>query len=154
MTTTLNRWHPVRQLEDFRRDLLRTFRPVGVFYPISGGDSDPQAPVSWSPSMDVIENDKGYLISAELPGMRKEDISVMLENDVVTVRGERKAAYGTGDERETWHVSERNFGAFERAIPLPKDVDPCSLQAELKEGILFLHFGKKEEARPRLIDVN
>src|SRR6187399_2024043 len=108
MTTTLNRWNPVRQLADLQQNLLTTFRPTAVFYPVNGEASGMQSRPSWAPSMDVIENEKGYLISAELPGMRKEDISVMLEHDVVTVRGERKPAYANEGENATWHVSERS----------------------------------------------
>lgn len=154
MTTTLNRWNPVRQLEDLQQNLLTAFRPTGMFYPVNGGPTGTSTRPSWAPSMDVIENEKGYLISAELPGMRKEDISVMLEHDVVKVRGERRPAYASEGENATWHVSERSFGNFERNISLPRDVDASSLQAELKDGILSLRLAKKQEALPRLIEVS
>jgi HSP20 family protein len=127
---------------------------VGVFYPVNSSNPGSQASASWTPTMDVIENDKGYLITAELPGVKKEDISVMLENDVVTVRGERKSVLTDEADSHTWHLNERHCGPFGRTISLPKDVDTSSLQAELKEGILFLHLAKKQEARPRLIEVN
>jgi HSP20 family protein len=154
MTTTLNRWNPVRPLADLQQNLLTALRPTAVFYPVNGEASGIQNRPSWAPCMDVIENEKGYLISAELPGMRKEDISVMLEQDVVIVRGERKPTYANDGENATWHVSERSFGGFERSISLPKDVDASSLQAELKDGILSLRLMKKQEALPRLIEVN
>lgn len=154
MTTTLNRWNPIRELEDLQQNLLTAFRPTGILYPVNGGASGVPAYPSWTPSMDAIETEKGYLISAELPGMKKEDVTVMLEHDVVSVRGERKPAYGEESESPTWHLSERHFGSFERSISIPKDVDPSSLEAELKDGVLFLRFAKKQEARPRLIEVS
>jgi HSP20 family protein len=153
MTTTLNRWNPIRQLEDLQHNLLTAFCPTDRVYPVDGS-ADVQTRASWIPVMDVTENDKGYLITAELPGVRKEDITVMLEHDVVNVRGERKPGYGEEGESPTWHLSERHFGTFERSISLPKDIDSSSLEAELKEGILFLRLAKKEEARPRLIEVS
>lgn len=154
MTTTLNRWNPIRQLEDLQQNLLPAFRPTGIFCPGNGETSGVQGRPAWIPAMDVIENAKGYLIAAELPGMRKGNVSVMLEHDVVTVRGERQPTSLEDGENPTWHLSERASGSFERSISLPKDVDTSSLQAELKDGILFLRLAKKQEARPRLIEVN
>lgn len=153
MSTTLNRWNPVRHLEDLQQNLLTALHPSGVFYPLNGDARGMPARTAWKPFMDVIENEKGYLISAELPGMRKDEITVMLENDVVTVRGERKCAHADEGENTTWHLNERSFGAFERSISLPKDVDASSLHAELKDGILTLRLAKKQEALPRLIEV-
>jgi HSP20 family protein len=155
MTTTLNRWNPVRQVVDLQQNLLSTFRPAAVFYPLSDETLGSQSRPSWTPAMDVTENEKGYLISAELPGMRKADITVMLEQDVITVRGERKPT-GTSEEggNTTWHVNERSFGCFDRSISLSKDVDASSLQAELKDGILSLRLTKKQEALPRLVEIS
>ena len=154
MTTTLNRWNPVRHVEDIQRNLLTALRPAGVFYPLNGEAASTQARPVWTPLIDVIENDQGYCITAELPGMRKEDVTVIMENDVITVRGERKPSYLPDGDNPTWHVSERSFGGFERHISLPKDVDSSSLQAELKDGILSLRVAKRQEALPRVIEVN
>jgi HSP20 family protein len=155
MTTTLNRWNPFRPLEDLQQNLLTSLRPAGVYYPVNGDlPATPLPRSSWTPAMDVIEHDKGYTICAELPGMRKEDITVIQEQNVLTVRGENKTLRGGENEKQTWHVSERQFGNFERCISLPKDADASSLQAELKDGVLYLRLAKKEEALPRLIEVN
>jgi HSP20 family protein len=141
-------------MEDIQRHLLTALRPAGVFYPLNGEAASAQARAAWTPSIDVIENDQGYLISAELPGMQKEDVTVIMEHDVITVRGERKPSYVSDGENPTWHVNERSFGGFERHISLPKDVDSSSLQAELKDGVLSLRVAKRQEALPRLIEVN
>ncbi len=153
MTTTLNRWNPVRHLEDLQQNLLTAFRPAGLFSPMNGGAPGIPVHPSWTPAIDVVEDGSGYVISAELPGMRKEDITVTLARDVVTIHGVRKPFCNSGDQSPTWHINERSFGSFERSIVLPHDVDASSLQAELKEGVLFLRLKKRQEAMPRLIEV-
>ncbi|NUN71176.1 MAG: Hsp20/alpha crystallin family protein [Bacteroidetes bacterium] len=105
----------------------------------------------WYPAVDITENAERYVLNAELPGMAKEDVQVTLENNVLTIRGEKK---GTTEEKQgDVHRIERRFGSFERSFTLPSTVDVNKIDAQYKDGVLSLTLPKAEEAKPRAIDV-
>jgi HSP20 family protein len=105
------------------------------------------------PPADIIEREKEYLIKVDLPEIRKEDVKVLFEGGVLTVRGERRVEKEEKGER--MFRSERFYGTFERSFTLPEDVDAEGIRAESKDGVLMLHLPKVEgeKARPRAIDV-
>jgi HSP20 family protein len=105
------------------------------------------------PPADVIERDKEYLIKVDLPEVRKEDVKVLFEGGVLTVRGERKVEKEEKGER--MFRTERFYGTFERSFALPEDVDAEAIRAECRDGVLMLHLPKLEgeKARPRAIDI-
>jgi len=108
---------------------------------------------SWMPAVDIFETkDREYVVKAELPDMKREDISVTFENGVLTVTGERKAEF---DQNEgTYHRSERVHGRFTRSFTLPATVDGNKINASYKDGVLTIRVPQREEAKPRQIAVD
>jgi HSP20 family protein len=106
---------------------------------------------AWTPSCDVLEDKDELKIVLELPGVRPEDLKINLENRVLTVRGEKKAA--TEQNGERWHRYERTYGAFERSFTLPVTVDPDRIQAAAEHGVLTMTLPKAAAAKPREIPV-
>lgn len=108
----------------------------------------------WAPAVDVVEKGEEFLLTAELPGLAREDVEVEIEDDVLRLRGEKEETRQeeTGGER-TYRISERTFGAFSRAFTLPRSVDPEEIRAEFDHGVLTIHMPKREVARGRRIPV-
>ena len=105
---------------------------------------------SWMPACDVYETDKELVIKAELPGVNKENVFVGLENNTLTIYGERSF---DETKRETYHRVERTYGEFMRAFTLPAFIEPKQILAEFKDGILTVTLPKREEAKPKQIEV-
>jgi HSP20 family protein len=106
---------------------------------------------AWIPSCDVREDNDHLTITLDLPGVKPEDVKLSLENNVLTVRGERRQEAEQKDER--WHRYERSYGSFERSFTLPSTVDPERVQATTDHGVLTIQIPKVERARPREIPV-
>lgn len=105
----------------------------------------------FTPAVDIYEDKEGFSIRAELPGVKAEDVHVTVENQVLTLRGERKLE--KEDKREGYHRVERSYGAFTRSFVLPNTVAGDNVQAEMKDGVLTLKLMKKPETQPRRIEV-
>jgi HSP20 family protein len=105
----------------------------------------------WMPTVDISETEGEYLIKAELPEVRKEDVKVTVENGVLTLQGERRQEKEEKGKR--FHRVERSYGSFVRSFTLPESVDDSSVKAEYKDGVLNLHLPKSEKVKPRAIDV-
>ena len=106
---------------------------------------------AWTPSCDVREDKDHLTITMDLPGVKAEDVRISLENQVLTVRGDRQQVSEQGDER--WHRYERSYGSFERSFALPATVDAERIQATTDNGVLTISLPKVEKARPREIPV-
>ena len=106
---------------------------------------------SWSPAVDIYDKGSEVVIHAELPGMKKEDIDVRVENNVLTIRGKKERKEEV--KEEGYFRTERAYGSFSRSFSLPSTVDVTKIGAEYKDGVLTLHVPKAEEAKPRQIDV-
>ena len=114
------------------------------------GDA-PAATKSWTPSVNVSEDEIAYRISAELPEVPGGDVKVVVRDGVLTLKGERKAE--TKTEGTKYHVVERTYGSFQRSFRLPKDANGEKVSAEFKNGILLVTVPKREEVKPREIEV-
>jgi HSP20 family protein len=113
-----------------------------------------EAPMStraWNPSVDIFENDNEVVIKAELPGMSAKDIEVNLENNVLTLKGERR--FEKEAKEENYHRVEREYGSFSRAFSLPTAVDGDKVAAEYKDGVLKIVLPKREETKPKPIKI-
>ena len=106
---------------------------------------------AWLPACDVIEDKDHLKIALELPGVRPEDVKVSVENNVLTIRGEKRQE--SEDKGQRWHRYERSYGAFERTFTLPSTVDADHVQATANDGVLTLVLPKSERAKPREIPV-
>jgi HSP20 family protein len=143
----MNVWSPFRHLSTLRDEIDRLFDS-----PLNALTSDAQQFLNgWLPTIDLYEDKDGLVLKAELPGMRKEDISISLHGDVLTLSGERieEPAY---ENAETYR-SERFLGKFQRTLTLPVAVSASKVQASYKEGVLTVTLPKAEEAKPKQIEV-
>ncbi len=141
------RFDPFRELAAMQDRINRIF---GDQY--RRGEDDLFMRGDWAPPVDIFENDQHeVVIKAELPGMKKEDIDLRLENGTLTIRGERKRA--TETKEENYHRVERAYGAFSRSFSLPNSVDAGRVSAEYRDGVLTVTLPPREEAKPRQIQV-
>lgn len=115
------------------------------------GKEETMTVTQWSPLVDIAEDDKEYLIKVEVPGIKKEEVGVKVENGVLTISGERKTEKEEKSRR--YHRVERAYGRFERHFSLPEDADGAKVSAEYKDGLLRVHLPKDEKARPKTIEV-
>jgi HSP20 family protein len=130
-------WDPFRELEDMSARLNRLFTR-GLEGSMPGAD--------WAPSMNVSENPKAYVISAELPGVKKEDVQVSLESGVLTISGERRQE----SRDEKLHRVESSYGSFLRRVAIPEDVSSEDIEATYKDGMLVVKLAKiTPEERPQ-----
>jgi HSP20 family protein len=106
----------------------------------------------WTPALDVYEDKENFIVKAELPGMKKEDIEVSLHDGALSISGERKSEENHEDSEV--YRAERFFGRFQRAVVLPAPVAADKIRAQYKDGILTVTLPKTEEAKPKKIDVN
>jgi HSP20 family protein len=106
---------------------------------------------AWAPAVDVHEDESGLTFSAEIAGMKKEDIKVDVENNVLTLSGERK--FESEEQGKNFHLVERGYGSFRRSFSLPATVDPQSADATYKDGLLTVRFAKRPEVRGRTVEI-
>src|SRR5213079_1678219 len=145
MQKTLTRWEPLREMEEFQNRLSTLFgRPQR-----RGNGREEITLPEWTPLADITEDEKEYLIKAELPEIKKEDVKVTVENGVLTLTGERKLEKEETGKR--YHRVERSYGSFVRSFSIPDDADASQVKAEFKDGILHVHLAKNEKARPKSI---
>lgn len=104
-----------------------------------------------APEADVVEGESEIRVMVELPGMKPEDIELDLENNVLTISGEKREE--RQEERDTWHLSERRYGKFSRSFVLPRDLEQEKIQASFQEGVLSVTIPKSEKARRRRIEI-
>jgi HSP20 family protein len=109
-------------------------------------------PSAFSPPADVIVADDGVTVAMDVPGMPADKLDIELENDILTVRGERPVPYSE-ETRGAVRRAERSFGQFERSLRVPRGLDPDSIQATLHDGVLTLHLPKPPSQQPRKIEV-
>ena len=144
---TLVRWDPFRELESMSDRLNRVFaRPT-----LSTSGREALTVADWLPTVDISETDSEYLIKAELPEVKKEDVKVTVENGVLTLQGERRQE--KEEKGKKYHRVERSYGSFVRSFTLPESVDESAVKAEYKDGMLNLHLPKAEKVKPKSIDV-
>ena len=108
-------------------------------------------PAGWTPAMDVVETETEYRLHVELPGLTKDDVKIEFTDNVLVLKGEKKAVERVDGER--WHRVERRSGAFQRRLELPVAVDAGKIQARFRDGVLTVTLPKAEEARPREIEI-
>jgi HSP20 family protein len=145
----LTRWNQLRQLEALQQGLGSLFSRSPVHVP--EGQEEQIAVPEWAPLVDISEDDHEYLIKAELPEVKKEDVKVTAEAGTLTIMGERK--FEKEEKGKKYHRVERGYGSFGRSFALPDDVSPAKVMAEFKDGVLTVHLVKDTKAKPQQIEV-
>jgi len=143
---SLIKWSPFGELEDIQ-DRLNRF--LNETLPVRGEKNAFFA--DWTPPVDIEETDKEYLIKAELPDIKKEDVKVETLDGILTIEGERKQE--KEEKGKKYHRIERAHGVFERAFLLPEDAQGDKVTADYKDGVLKVHVPKTEKATPKAIEV-
>jgi HSP20 family protein len=140
------RWEPFRELSSLQTEMNRLFN--AAFEGEGGGT----AARRWSPAMDLLETDEQFVLRADLPGMDESDVSIELEDNILTVSGERKAEHE--EKREGYYRMERAYGTFSRSLTLPKGIDPEAVSASFDRGVLEVRVPKPEQRKPRRISIS
>ena len=149
MMNTVTRGEPFREMEDLQNRLSTLFGRT----PLRRGNGKENITLAeWTPLADITEDDSEYVIKAELPELRREDVKVTVENGVLTISGERK--FEKEEKKKKYHRVERGYGSFVRTFALPEDADADRVKAQFKQGILEVHLPKNEKAKPKQIEVN
>jgi HSP20 family protein len=134
-----------------RMERLFTEEPLAMLRPTLTMEENYGPVKAWTPACDIFETDKELVIKFELPEVKKEDVEVKIEQNVLTLRGERKFEEKT--DRDNYHRVERRYGEFLRSFSVPLYVDAAKVIAEFKDGVLTVTLPKSEEARPKQITV-
>src|SRR5438477_11619051 len=146
--TVVTRWEPFRECSVLQDRLNRLFQDsLGT-----GREETLATSGAFVPAVDVYEDEHNVTLKLEVPGIEQKDIDVRLENNTLTVRGERK--FEKEEKEENFHRVERRYGSFFRAFTLPNTLDPESVKADYDNGVLKIMLAKKAEAKPKQIKVN
>jgi HSP20 family protein len=149
---TIVRWEPFRDLVGLQDRMNRLFDDAFRGAGRTGGEDDWSLGGSWAPAVDIYEKEGNIVLKAELPGVDPKDVEVRVENNVLTLRGERR--FDNEVKRENYHRIERAYGSFSRSFTLPNVVDTEKIKAEYKEGVLRMTLPQKEEAKPKQISIS
>jgi len=143
-------WNPLREIDEAQNRLSRFF--LGGFPNRMGSGEIPSLAVAdWSPEVDISEDDHGYLLKADLPEMKKDDVRVTVEDGILSVSGERKTE--KEDQKRKFHRIERCYGTFRRSFTLPEDTDSTKVTAEFRDGVLKVHLPTTPVARSKATQV-
>ena len=144
---TITRYDPFRDLRNLQEEVNRLFTGnVGRTF-----DDEGIARGSWSPSVDIYENKEQIVLEAELPGMNREDFDLTVENNVITLRGERR--FEKKEDTDNYHRVERAYGSFTRSFTLPNTVSGEGASADYRNGVLRVTLPKREETKARRIEI-
>jgi HSP20 family protein len=148
---SLVRWDPFRELDEFSERLGQMFRLPSVSRARQGTREGLMTMPDWAPAVDIVESPQEFLLKAELPDVKKEDIKVSVHGGQLRIEGEKKQEKEEKDRK--YHRVERFHGSFLRSFTLPENVDGSKLSAEFKDGVLHVHLPKTEKATPRAVEV-
>jgi HSP20 family protein len=146
----LIRWEPVRELNTIQNEMNRLFNTFFDAPATPGNGPAPQR--RWIPAMDLVETDEDFVLRADLPGLSEEDVNIELEDNVLTISGERKAEHEV--RKEGYYRVERAHGSFSRSLTLPEGVDPERVRASFDRGVLEVKIPKPEQRKPRKVTIS
>lgn len=118
------------------------------------GSRELDSTADFMPPVDIIEAKDGLMVKVEVPGLEKDNFKVSVEDNVLTISGEKKMEYDEKDKEQNYHRIERTYGCFSRSFTLPRTVDVQKVKANYKNGILEVKLPKSEEAKPKEIEIN
>ena len=143
------RWDPFGELSTLQERMSGLFEDL---LPSTRKGEEELNTGTFYPAVDIIEGDKKVNLRAELPGMKKEDVHVEVNDDTITLRGERKIE--KEDKKQNYHRIERSYGSFHRSFSLPDTVDRGKIEAHYKDGILEVTIPRGEEAKPKAVQID
>jgi HSP20 family protein len=143
----MTRWNPYRELENLQNRMSRLFEEQ-----YGGGREEALTSGAFVPPVDIYEDQHGIQLKLEVPGIEEKDLNIHVENNVLTVSGERK--FENEQKEENFHRIERRYGSFSRSFTLPNTVDTDKITADYNNGVLSVRLVKREEAKPKQIKVN
>jgi HSP20 family protein len=141
----LVRWDPARELDLFQGEVGRLF---DAFFGVGGNGHGARR---WVPAMDLVETEDALLVKADLPGLERDDVSIEIEDGVLTISGERKAEHS--ERRDGYVRVERGYGSFARSLRLPEGVDAEQVKASFANGVLEVRIPKPEERKPHRVEI-
>jgi HSP20 family protein len=144
---TLVRWRPMRDVWSIQNEINRTFDNF-----FGRTEREDWTESRWAPAIDISENKDDLMVNVEVPGMKKEDIKVTLQDGILTVKGERKQEKEEKDK--SFHRVERSYGSFCRSFTLPTTVQGDKIKANYKDGVLMISLPKVEEVKPKEISID
>ena len=144
----LIRWEPVRELNTLQSEMNRLFNTI-FDTPVPNETAGVRR---WIPAMDLVETDNDFVLRADLPGLTEGDVNIELEDNVLTVSGERKSEHE--ERQEGYYRVERAAGSFSRSLALPEGVDADAIRASFENGVLEIHIPKPEERKPRKVAIS
>jgi len=146
----LIRWEPARELQTIQQEMNRLF---GTFFdaPVAAG-ANGEVTRRWIPAMDLVESDTHYVLRADLPGVSESDVSIELEDNVLTVSGKRQSE--REERKGGYYRVERASGSFSRSLTLPEGVDAGSIKADFDNGVLEVRIPKPEQRKPAKVAIN
>jgi HSP20 family protein len=142
----LVRWNPINEFSSLQSQMNRFFQEA-----LGNSPFESSRTTNWTPVADICETDESLFVKVELPGVDPKMVDVRLENNILTIRGQRE--FDQGNEKTSYHRIERTYGMFSRAFALPVSVDPDNIRAEFKNGLLTVTLPKSERARPKRIEI-
>ena len=144
---TIVRWEPLREFSTLQNEMNRLFNTVFD----APGPGNGNTLRRWMPPMDLVETEDQFVLRADLPGLSEEDVNIEVEDNVLTVSGERKAEQA--ESKEGYHRIERAFGSFSRSLTLPEGIDADAVTANFDRGVLEVRIPKPEQRKPRKISI-
>jgi len=141
------RWDPFRDMVTLRERMNKLFEDMAA----SRGEEKDLTTNSWAPAVDIYETENEVVLTAEIPGIEEKDVEIKVEDNTLTLRGERKFEKET--KEENYHRIERAYGSFFRSFTLPSYVDPDKIEAEHENGILKIRMPKRAELKPRKVKI-
>ncbi|MBU4185072.1 MAG: Hsp20/alpha crystallin family protein [Proteobacteria bacterium] len=146
---TIVRWDPLRNVATLQDRINRMFNEAFA----SSKDFEDEVSMSaWRPAVDIFDTDNAIVIKAELPGIKKDNVSIDVKGNVLTIKGER--SFDKEIKEENYYRKERSFGKFQRSFTLPEAVNPEAIKANFKNGVLEIEVPKPEEKKPKQISIN
>jgi HSP20 family protein len=145
----LIRWEPVRELNTIQNEMNRLFN---TFFEAPAPGNSGNTMRRWIPAMDLVETDDDFVLRADLPGLTEKDVNIELEDNVLTISGERKAEHE--ERKEGYYRVERASGTFSRSLTLPEGVDPERVRASFDRGVLEVRIPKPEQRKPRKVTIS
>ena len=142
------RWEPFREMSTLQNEMNRLFNTV---FDTPAQNSAGSTLRRWMPAMDLVETEDSFVLRADLPGMKEDDVKIEFEDGTLTVSGERKAEHET--KNEGYYRVERAFGSFSRSLTLPDGVDAEAVSASFDRGVLEVQIPKPEQRKPRKISI-